>query len=133
MEDKMVLPIKLEWKEFDTVNLYYDKDFKNKFDTDTMIIRLDQFTCVHKTKISPKMELLNSNDTGIWTISGLPVNLYGKEEDIDKLYQEIRRSLLGIVACEDFKPNSGSIAKMITPDSNSIVKMDNRDLHVQYE
>ena len=111
------------WKEYNVSNLYHDKDLKFKLSADTYIVRLDQLACVHKTKVSSNIDLLASPDSEIWTITGFPENIYGKKDDIDRLYQEIRRSLLGIVACEDLKPSGDAIAKMIAPDGNSIAQM----------
>lgn len=99
------------WNEYDISNLFLDSSLKTMPDTGSIITRDDQITSVYMAKASSS-SLLNSRESEVWTIKGFPITLYGRFNDINRLYQELRRHLLGIVACAG-----------LTADGNAIVKM----------
>ena len=107
-----MVPFNPTWKEFDVSNLYRDTELKHFLDNNTIIIRQDLLECVYLVKAKSDSTIIGNSD-GIWTIEGFPVKLYGRLKDVERLYQDIRRTLLGIVACEDLKVDGNFIAKMI--------------------
>ena len=99
------------WNEYDISNLFLDSSLKTMPDTESIIIRDDQITSIYMAKASSS-SLLDSRESEVWTIKGFPITLYGRFNDISRLYQELRRHLLGIVACAS-----------LTADGNAMVKM----------
>ena len=100
------------WKEYDISNLFLDNSLKTMPDPDSIIIRDDQIASVYMAKVSSS-SLLDSKETEIWTIKGFPMTLYGRFNDIDRLYQDLRRNLLGIIACASLTTNGNAIVKMV--------------------
>ena len=99
------------WNEYDISNLFLDSSLKTMPDTDSIIIRDDQITSVYMAKASSS-SLLDNRESEVWTIKGFPITLYGRFNDMNRLYQDLRRHLLGIVACAS-----------LTADGNAMVKM----------
>ncbi len=100
------------WKEYDISNLFLDNSLKTMPDTESIIIRDDQIASVYMAKVSSS-SLLDSKESEIWTIKGFPMTLYGRFNDIDRLYQDLRRNLLGIIACASLTTNGNAIVKMV--------------------
>ena len=100
------------WNEYDISNLFLDSSLKTMPDTESIIIREDQITSIYMAKASSS-SLLNSSESEVWTIKGFPIALYGRFNDINRLYQELRRHLLGIVACASLIADGNAMVKMI--------------------
>ena len=100
------------WNEYDISNLFLDSSLKTMPDIASIIIRDDQITSIYMAKASSS-NLLNSSESEVWTIKGFPIALYGRFNDIDRLYQELRRHLLGIVACASLTAAGNAMVKMI--------------------
>lgn len=100
------------WNEYDISNLFLDSSLKTMPDIASIIIRDDQITSIYMAKASSS-NLLNSSESEVWTIKGFPIALYGRFNDIDRLYQELRRHLLGIVACTSLTADGNAMVKMI--------------------
>lgn len=100
------------WNEFNISNLFLDNSLKTMPDTDSVIIRDDQITSVYMAKVS-SASLLDSRESEIWTIKGFPITLYGRFDDVNRLYQDLRRHLLGIIACANLATNGNAMVKMI--------------------
>lgn len=100
------------WNEYDISNLFLDSSLKTMPDIASIIIRDDQITSIYMAKASSS-NLLNSSESEVWTIKGFPIALYGRFNDIDRLYQELRRHLLGIVACVSLTADGNAMVKMI--------------------
>lgn len=100
------------WNEYDISNLFLDSSLKTMPDIVSIIIRDDQITSIYMAKASSS-NLLNSGESEVWTIKGFPIALYGRFNDIDRLYQELRRHLLGIVACASLTADGNAMVKMI--------------------
>ena len=100
------------WNEFNISNLFLDNSLKTMPDTGSVIIRDDQITSVYMAKVS-SASLLDSRESEIWTIKGFPITLYGRFNDVNRLYQDLRRRLLGIIACANLATNGNAMVKMI--------------------
>ena len=100
------------WNEYDISNLFLDSSLKTMPDIASIIIRDDQITSIYMAKASSS-SLLDSRESEVWTIKGFPITLYGRFNDINRLYQELRRHLLGIVACAGLTADSNAIVKMV--------------------
>lgn len=100
------------WNEFNISNLFIDNSLKTMLDTDSVIIRDDQITSVYMVKVSSS-NLLDSKESEVWTIKGFPITLYGRFDDVNRLYQELRRRLLGIIACTNLTTDGNAMVKMV--------------------
>lgn len=100
------------WNEYDISNLFLDSSLKTMPDTESIIIRDDQITSIYMAKASSS-SLLDSRESEVWTIKGFPITLYGRFNDINRLYQELRRRLLGIVACASLTADGNAMVKMV--------------------
>ena len=81
-------------------------------DTESIIIRDDQIASVYMAKASSS-SLLDNRESEIWTIKGFPITLYGRFNDMNRLYQDLRRHLLGIIACASLTTDGNAIVKMV--------------------
>ena len=100
------------WNEFNISNLFLDNSLKTMPDTDSVIIRDDQITSVYMAKVS-SASLLDSRESEVWTIKGFPITLYGQFDDVNRLYQDLCRRLLGIIACATLATNDNAMVKMV--------------------
>ena len=100
------------WNEYNISNLFLDSSLKTMPDTESIIIRDDQITSVYMAKASSS-SLLDNRESEVWTIKGFPITLYGRFNDINKLYQDLRRHLLGIIACANLTTDGNAIVKMV--------------------
>ena len=100
------------WNEYDISNLFLDSSLKTMPDTESIIIRDDQIASIYMAKASSS-SLLNSSESEVWTIKGFPVALYGRFNDMNRLYQDLRRHLLGIIACASLTTDGNAIVKMV--------------------
>lgn len=96
------------WNEFNISNLFLDNSLKTMPDTDSVIIRDDQIASIYMAKVS-LANLLDSRESEVWTIKGFPITLYGRFEDANRLYQDLRRRLLGIIACANLATDGLSL------------------------
>lgn len=100
------------WNEYDISNLFLDSSLKTMPDTESIIIRDDQIASVYMAKASSS-SLLDNRESEIWTIKGFPITLYGRFNDMNRLYQDLRRHLLGIIACASLTTDGNAMVKMI--------------------
>ena len=100
------------WNEYDISNLFLDSSLKTMPDTESIIIRDDQIASVYMAKASSS-SLLDNREAEIWTIKGFPITLYGRFNDMNRLYQDLRRHLLGIIACASLTTDGNAMVKMI--------------------
>ena len=100
------------WTEYDISNLFLDSSLKTMPDTESIIIRDDQIASVYMAKVSSS-SLLDNRESEIWTIKGFPVTLYGRFNDMNRLYQDLRRHLLGIIACASLTTDGNAMVKMV--------------------
>lgn len=100
------------WNEYDISNLFLDSSLKTMPDTESIIIRDDQIASVYMAKASSS-SLLDNRESEIWTIKGFPITLYGRFNDMNRLYQDLRRHLLGIIACASLTADGNAMVKMI--------------------
>lgn len=100
------------WNEYDISNLFLDSSLKTMPDTESIIIRDDQIASVYMAKASSS-SLLDNRESEIWTIKGFPITLYGRFNDMNRLYQDLRRHLLGIIACASLTTDGNAMVKMV--------------------
>lgn len=100
------------WNEYDISNLFLDSSLKTMPDTESIIIRDDQIASVYMAKVSSS-SLLDNRESEIWTIKGFPITLYGRFNDMNRLYQDLRRHLLGIIACASLTTDGNAMVKMV--------------------
>lgn len=106
------MDLRYSWKEYDISNLFLDNSLKTMPDTESIIIRDDQITSVYMAKVSSS-SLLDNRESEIWTIKGFPITLYGRFDDMNRLYQDLRRHLLGIIACASLTTDGNAMVKMV--------------------
>ena len=106
------MDLRYSWKEYDISNLFLDSSLKTMPDTESIIIRDDQIASVYMAKVSSS-SLLDSRESEIWTIKGFPITLYGRFDDINRLYQDLRRHLLGRSACASLTTDGNAMVKMV--------------------
>lgn len=106
------MDLRYSWNEYDISNLFLDSSLKTMPDTESIIIRDDQITSVYMAKASSS-SLLDNRESEVWTIKGFPITLYGRFNDMNRLYQDLRRHLLGIIACANLTTDGNAIVKMV--------------------
>lgn len=106
------MDLRYSWKEYNISNLFLDSSLKTMPDTESIIIRDDQITSVYMAKVSSS-SLLDNRESEIWTIKGFPITLYGRFDDMNRLYQDLRRHLLGIIACASLTTDGNAMVKMV--------------------
>lgn len=106
------MDLRYSWNEYDISNLFLDSSLKTMPDTESIIIRDDQITSVYMAKASSS-SLLDNRESEVWTIKGFPITLYGRFNDMNRLYQDLRRRLLGIIACANLTTDGNAMVKMV--------------------